>query len=196
MSYDIETEKRCATLEIPKDDPRFPTSRDKELTLFCRKVCCNNLYPREPKWNVMTVGLVSTWDGRPMMPLDLWLAAADADGGNIKPGGRNVSGTAYMRQWLAAYTRRKPITADNFLTSIRVWQHGEHALDKVQDSEASVVAVWGTWQAALRRQAFLQLAGSDKGMVSRWTPVTSDNLLAAAFLMLDQKQLPFRVSVS
>lgn len=104
MSYTIESQKRVFVIPTPAGDERFyPGKESRPLSIYAHQSCCNNISPRTPRWSVIAVEAhyewPRLWEEQPMLPSVLWEYAASADGGCIKPHNRNVSGTAYIKQW-------------------------------------------------------------------------------------------------
>jgi hypothetical protein len=105
MSYTIEKAKRVVVINA-KDDSRF--SPFNQLLVFAAASADNNVYPREYDWHVVAVDHFSDWGGEIQLPCRLWECAHAADGGGIKPHGRETTGIAYIKAWKQAVKDRYP----------------------------------------------------------------------------------------
>ena len=113
MSYYIEKHKRVVTFPFqPQPGMGYHAS---EVMIFLTAGSCNNVSPRTYDWDVCAIREFSEWSGEIQLPSAIWQSAHDADGGGIKPGGRDCSGTAYIRQWKQAVTERYPCVRDGTL---------------------------------------------------------------------------------
>lgn len=120
MSYNIEAEKAVFALTPPAEDKRFP-SYDGQLALYATSSCCNNVYPQIPHWDAIALDSFRVWNYTAMLPMVIWEMAHHADGGSIKPGNRNVTGTAYIKQWKDAVGA--PRGLDGFpLRCLSLWE--------------------------------------------------------------------------
>ncbi len=123
MSYEIEKAKGVFTVRIPEEQKeRFLSYGHESLEVFAIQSASNNVVPRRFYWNAVATDSVSIWGGRPMLPSTIWALAKDADGGGVKPQGRNCSGTAYIKQWQEAVKNRR--AWDGSLREISVWEAG------------------------------------------------------------------------
>jgi hypothetical protein len=110
MSYTIENKQRVITLNAG-DCPYFSFPR---LALFLHASASNNVHPRTFHWNLLglTCGHderspIHTWNGQIMLPSTLWQFGECADGGDIKPNDRYMTGLDYLKMWKDAAASHK-----------------------------------------------------------------------------------------
>lgn len=105
MSHRIEHYKRVITFPPPKGDDRFPSYMG-EIALFISSGSDNNVSPRDYDWEIEEITGISVWGGEIQLPMSCWSGGHAADGGMIKPWGKDVSGLNYVRAWKKAAAER------------------------------------------------------------------------------------------
>jgi hypothetical protein len=133
----------------------------------------------------------SMWNGEIMLPANIWQMGGYADGGDIKPWNKDISGTNYIEQWKKAVRDRKPITG--WTPQVFIW-FGEKFTG--QEINAQGAALFGKYEreelfAAFKRFFPDPLTESKKerhnncNMSSR---VTSHEELEAALLLYRRRE--------
>jgi hypothetical protein len=201
MSYRIEHYKRVVTFNA-KDDERFPNYLG-DVVLFITSGSDNNVSPKDYDWEVEAIGHFSEWGGEIQLPEHFWSAARCADGGMIKPWGRDVSGISYIKSWKQAVKERFPVRgADGFLlwhprVSVWHWQsnsgYGETMLDAEVINQKGAAVFSPKYEhlraplfAAFKRLFPDQLDGSH----SSTTATTLAQFKDALYLRLNRSHLP------
>lgn len=198
MSYTIERGKRV--LELVTDDQRFNPCHGNTL-VFAMAASCNNVSPRHYDWNVFATGHHRDWEGNILVPDEVWDLGRAADGGCIKPYGKDVSGLGYVKAWKAAVSKR--ISIVGWTPRVSIWVGGgfgdESKVQAQAINEQGAVLFGGdtkylkdTYSVPLY-EAFKRLftrplrgTGSEQEYVN-----THEQLLDAVFLYQHRKQLPF-----
>lgn len=187
MSYTIERHKRV--LELKTDDKRFAPYLGNTI-LFVSSSSCNNVSPRHYNWSVMALDHCRDWDGNILVPDTIWRCGAAADGGGIKPWGKETSGLAYVKSWKLAVKNRTPI--DGWKPHVTIWcgtygQEAQELAKKVNDSD-----VWTGHNGPELHGAFKRLFPGNVSASSNSAYVQNHaQLLDAVYLYVNRKSLPF-----
>jgi hypothetical protein len=195
MSYTIERGKRVLALKT--EDKRFDPCHG-ELILFVHASACNNVSPRTYDWNAIAHDHASEWGGNVIVPSTIWQCGADADGGSIKPWGKDVSGLAYVKAWKQAVKERRSI--DGWMPKASIWVGDNYFANDEADARADDVnakgaALFGGKYPALYGQplfeAFKRLfPGTLKPGLETAYVHTREELLDAVYLFIHRKKLP------
>jgi hypothetical protein len=199
MSYAIEKGKRVVVIPT-NGDKRFSLSS--QLLVFTAASCDNNVFPKEYDWHILAVDTFSDWGGEIQLPAHLWEYAHCADGGGIKPHGRETTGIAYIQSWKKAVRDR--FSAFN-TRGETVW-HPRYALwgaipENVQDLQRiNDPDAFSPRYKHLREplyQAFRNLFPDRIERNNVWGIVYhTPNLLDALFLYQHREHLPFNFYLS
>jgi hypothetical protein len=209
VSYTIEIAKRIVRVRLP--DPRIGYTGS-AVYLFLSASACNNVTPRRYEWSAIAHEVradgLGEWNGEFQLPARIWSRAHAADGGEIKPGGRDVSGVAYVKQWKNESKRiidyidgaGRVSWWPNLTIGIYggTWKGGQTSADVVNSGGAAALCERADayfveraelYHAALKRLFPNPLRGGQQGI----TADTIDRMADALFLYVNRESLPFHV---
>ena len=208
MSHTIENGKRVIAVKTTGDD-RWPAYID-EVNLYAMSGACNNVSPRNFQWEVVAIdSSPSVWNGEVMVPQKIWSLGYAADGGSIKPYGKDVSGIGYVRAWKKATKERVPALYEDALLwkpQIVLWLGPKSAQNIATNGAAAFYPkdeepnekYWQE-QAEKYHAAFTRLfkdfrpAQTDYGQRTSTVAYTREALLDAVYLYSHADRLPFSI---
>lgn len=204
MSYYIEQFKRVVTFPFTAP-PGQNTWRNGECALFLTAGGSNNVHPRHNDWDVCALSFnPHAWAGEIQLPKVIWEMGYSADGGMIKPKGRDQSGLAYVKAWKQAVTNRvSMVRGDELLWHPRIsiwhWQDASPVRDDNHAYSAEEInqqgeAIFSPKYSHLRPElhgAFRRLFPEPlRGSHSETSATTLAALCDAVFLWDHREHLP------
>ncbi len=191
MSYTIERGKRVLSLKT--DDKRFsPTMGD--ALFFVASSSCNNVSPRHYDWSVLATGHHRDWQGNVLVPSAIWRAGEAADGGEIKPWGKETSGLSYVKAWKDAVKHATPV--DGWTPRVSVWfnDHDPATVHASAELFGGKYARFDKSYGEAMYAAFKRLfpTATRSGNQSEYAD-TPEKLLDALYLFMHRAELPFSI---
>ncbi len=206
MGYSIERGKRVVS--IPTDDKRF-SSYLGDFCLYLTAAASNNVHPRTYAWEAIASANHSVWAGEVQLPSRIWSMASAADGGSIKPWGKDTSGVSYVKAWKRAAAERRPaIGADGGLLwapAVYTYISRDAALAKVSREGPAAFCIGEEGDHWNRVRAELFAAAGRVGLLENVDlpgidysrrPTDVATLLDAVHLWVNREYLPFGLYLS
>lgn len=192
MSYSIEHGKRVLILKT--DDRRFDQYGGRGTAFYVHATADNNVTPRRYDWSAVAHDDHREWAGEVQMPALIWEMGAAADGGSIKPWGKDVSGIGYLQGWKKAAKAAQPI--DGWRPTVSIWlayggQEGQDLADRLNRAGPEAFSSYDHLRQPVYDALKRLFPRPFEGGNTRKRVETEAELLDALFLFKRRHDLPF-----